>query len=362
MSVNSETMRQDERDVSFLTALHDGWRVGARRRQIDAVGRAVDLDLPLRRAAHRADQSRRGPGTSASASVPCRPDTFVVPFVDEPAAGLQKPPAPHRIVGCTELRGIVLRQDILNCGHQMPIERDRWEDKVVEFPTGLAVNWHILKGMQVAAGAGTGARRIDDGSSACPQANADGVLQGARRVVVCRASTCALATSPRSISSICSASTCASTHLPTTSTTSSRWGFAWMRALESGGYEQRVRLRGVGDWSLFMSGFFSDSFARRSVDIDYYRGLGERAYASLSRVGRRGVRRSLWRVVAQVRRLHGRARRHQRPHEPGLGDRSDAAVREVAAHGQRTRRPAARGAGHPSESLHRPPIHPVDRR
>ena len=59
-------------------------------------------------------------------------------------------------------------------------------------------------------------------------------------------------------------------------------GLRLMRALESGGFEQRVRLRGVGDWSLFMSGFFSDRFARRSVDIDYYRGLGERAYASLS--------------------------------------------------------------------------------
>ena len=59
-------------------------------------------------------------------------------------------------------------------------------------------------------------------------------------------------------------------------------GLRLLRALESGGFEQRTRLRGVGDWSLFMSGFFSDRFARRSVDIDYYRGLGERAYASLS--------------------------------------------------------------------------------
>ena len=59
-------------------------------------------------------------------------------------------------------------------------------------------------------------------------------------------------------------------------------GLRLMRAFDSGGFEQRVRLRGVGDWSLFMSGFFSDRFARRSVDIDYYRGLGERAYASLS--------------------------------------------------------------------------------
>lgn len=59
-------------------------------------------------------------------------------------------------------------------------------------------------------------------------------------------------------------------------------GLRLMRALESGGFEQRVRLRGVGDWSLFMSGFFSDRFSRCPVDIDYYRGLGERAYASLS--------------------------------------------------------------------------------
>jgi len=55
------------------------------------------------------------------------------------------------------------------------------------------------------------------------------------------------------------------------------------RALESGGFEQRVRLRGVGDSSLFVSGFFSDSLARGSVDVDYYRALGECAYASLSR-------------------------------------------------------------------------------
>ncbi len=59
--------------------------------------------------------------------------------------------------------------------------------------------------------------------------------------------------------------------------------FRLARALESGGFEQRVRLRSVGDFSLFMSGFFSDSFARRSVDVDYYRSLGECAYASLSR-------------------------------------------------------------------------------
>ncbi len=55
------------------------------------------------------------------------------------------------------------------------------------------------------------------------------------------------------------------------------------RALESGGLEQRARLRNLGDFSLFMSGFFSDSFRRRIVDVDYYVSMGEYAYASLGR-------------------------------------------------------------------------------
>jgi hypothetical protein len=54
------------------------------------------------------------------------------------------------------------------------------------------------------------------------------------------------------------------------------------RALETGGREQRARLRSLGDFSLFMSGFFSDSFRRRVVDVDYYKAMGEYAYGSLS--------------------------------------------------------------------------------
>ena len=53
--------------------------------------------------------------------------------------------------------------------------------------------------------------------------------------------------------------------------------------IESGGMEQRARLRNLGDFSLFMSGFYSDSFRRRSVDVDYYVSMGEYAYGSLSR-------------------------------------------------------------------------------
>jgi hypothetical protein len=55
------------------------------------------------------------------------------------------------------------------------------------------------------------------------------------------------------------------------------------RALDSGGLEQRARLRNLGDFSLFTSGFFSDSLNRRSVDVDYYVSMGEYAYGSLSR-------------------------------------------------------------------------------
>jgi hypothetical protein len=55
------------------------------------------------------------------------------------------------------------------------------------------------------------------------------------------------------------------------------------RALQSGGTEQRTRLRALGDFSLFMSGFFSDSFRHRTIDVDYYVSMGEYAYGSLSR-------------------------------------------------------------------------------
>ena len=60
-------------------------------------------------------------------------------------------------------------------------------------------------------------------------------------------------------------------------------GIRFVKALQSGGTAQRDGLRRVGDTSLFLSGFFSDSFNRRLVDIDYYMKLGERAYGSLAR-------------------------------------------------------------------------------
>lgn len=55
------------------------------------------------------------------------------------------------------------------------------------------------------------------------------------------------------------------------------------KALQAGGSEQRDGLRRVGDLSLFISGFFSDSLSRSLVDVDYYITLGESAYGSLAR-------------------------------------------------------------------------------
>jgi hypothetical protein len=56
------------------------------------------------------------------------------------------------------------------------------------------------------------------------------------------------------------------------------------QALESGGIRQRASLKQIGDLSLFISGFFSDSLNRKLVDVDYYISIGGCAYGALSRV------------------------------------------------------------------------------
>ena len=61
------------------------------------------------------------------------------------------------------------------------------------------------------------------------------------------------------------------------------------RALQTAGLTQHHSLRKVGDHSLFISGFFSDSLNRSLVDVDYYIQLGECAYRSLARNGDRAL-------------------------------------------------------------------------
>ena len=62
-------------------------------------------------------------------------------------------------------------------------------------------------------------------------------------------------------------------------------GVRFAKALQTAGVAQRDGLRRVGDLSLFISGYFSDSLNRSSVDIDYYIQMGECAYRSLARQG-----------------------------------------------------------------------------
>jgi hypothetical protein len=58
-------------------------------------------------------------------------------------------------------------------------------------------------------------------------------------------------------------------------------GLKLLRALHTGGSLQRLGLKQVGDASLFISGFFSDSLRHSLVDVDYYVSLGGYAYRSL---------------------------------------------------------------------------------
>jgi hypothetical protein len=60
--------------------------------------------------------------------------------------------------------------------------------------------------------------------------------------------------------------------------------FRLAEALDAAGTRQRTSLKQIGDLSLFMSGFFADSFQRRLVDVDYYVSIGGTAYTVLSRV------------------------------------------------------------------------------
>ena len=55
------------------------------------------------------------------------------------------------------------------------------------------------------------------------------------------------------------------------------------QALEEGNLRQRHTLKEIGDVSLFVSGFFSDSLRRKLVDVDYYAAIGGFAYSALSR-------------------------------------------------------------------------------
>jgi hypothetical protein len=65
----------------------------------------------------------------------------------------------------------------------------------------------------------------------------------------------------------------------------------------SSAHERDEALRRLGDVSLFIAGFFAQSFARKLVDIDYHIAMGGRAYGTLAENLRGSVRRQAFGAV-----------------------------------------------------------------
>ena len=72
-------------------------------------------------------------------------------------------------------------------------------------------------------------------------------------------------------------------------------------ALEARSADDRNRnLQRLGDVSLFIAGFFAQSFARKLIDIDYHIAMGGRAYGVLAETMSRGKGRVLGNVFAEL--------------------------------------------------------------
>ncbi|MBC7421041.1 MAG: hypothetical protein H7328_09970 [Bdellovibrio sp.] len=56
----------------------------------------------------------------------------------------------------------------------------------------------------------------------------------------------------------------------------------YLQAMNAGAPRNREMMRTVADRSLYLTGFFADSFQRKIVDIDYYAEIGSAAYSNLS--------------------------------------------------------------------------------
>ncbi len=56
----------------------------------------------------------------------------------------------------------------------------------------------------------------------------------------------------------------------------------YLTAVSADGMRRFTLLKLSGDLALFLSGIFSDSFKRQTVDVDYYGTLGGRAYATVA--------------------------------------------------------------------------------
>ncbi|MBI4209463.1 MAG: hypothetical protein HY538_07145 [Deltaproteobacteria bacterium] len=60
--------------------------------------------------------------------------------------------------------------------------------------------------------------------------------------------------------------------------------FRWLHALTAEFGERVKSLKQMGDFTLFVAGFFPDSLSRKLIDVDYYMALGGKAYGCLSQI------------------------------------------------------------------------------
>ena len=73
-----------------------------------------------------------------------------------------------------------------------------------------------------------------------------------------------------------------------------------MGAAATASPDERARtLRNVGDHSLYVSGFFSDSLQRSLVDVEYYISIGGTAYSQLARMPVRGTSNEVFVELAE---------------------------------------------------------------
>ena len=84
-------------------------------------------------------------------------------------------------------------------------------------------------------------------------------------------------------------------------------------ALESpDSHEQLARFKVLGDLSLYVSGYFQESFNRKTIDIDYYIAIGSSAYQKVATLSAKDLYRKLAisfpqliEVVAEVAMIPG---------------------------------------------------------
>ncbi|MEI6093273.1 MAG: hypothetical protein WCQ47_06280 [bacterium] len=61
--------------------------------------------------------------------------------------------------------------------------------------------------------------------------------------------------------------------------------------------QKKIMLKYVGDYSLYVGGFFSESFNRKIIDLPYYINIGGLAFSNLSKVAGSSELRSIYKDV-----------------------------------------------------------------